>query len=145
MTLSLPNALSNNTNADATKVQANLDAIVDYINTYAILKDASVAFTGVQSGPASDPTTSNQLARKAYVDATVAAAAPTLGGDLTGTTTNAQLAVGAVVNADVNASAAISYSKLAGVLHTGSASNAQVTISTSAPSGGAAGDLWFKY
>lgn len=31
--------------------------------------DASVAFTGVPSGPATDPSSANQLARKAYVDA----------------------------------------------------------------------------
>lgn len=33
-----------------------------------VLSDATVAFTAIPSGPASDPTTANQLTRKSYVD-----------------------------------------------------------------------------
>jgi hypothetical protein len=68
---SVPNNFSNNTAADAEEVDANFAALVSYINTNCVLKDASVAFTAVPSGPASDPSSDNQLARKAYVDARV--------------------------------------------------------------------------
>lgn len=143
MTLAIPNSLANGTNADASKVKQNFDEVASYVNTNAILKDASVSFTGVPVGPATDPTTDNMLARKAYVDSAVLAGA--LGGDLSGTVGNAAIAAGAIVNADVNASAAIAYSKLTGVLHNGTTTNALVTISTSTPSGGSDGDIWFKY
>lgn len=77
MSLTIPNTLTNGTNADASKVKQNFDEVASYVNTNAILKDASVAFTGVPSGPATDPTTDNQLARKAYVDAEITAATAT--------------------------------------------------------------------
>lgn len=66
---SVPNNFSNNTAADAEEVDANFAALVSYINTNCVLKDASVAFTAVPSGPATDPATDNEFARKAYVDA----------------------------------------------------------------------------
>lgn len=71
-TVSVPNNFSNNTAADAEEVDANFAALVSYINTHCVLKDASVAFTAVPSGPASDPSSDNQLTRKAYVDALTA-------------------------------------------------------------------------
>lgn len=39
----------------------------------------------------------------------------------------------------------IPYTKLTGVLTNASGTNATVTVSTSAPTGGSAGDFWFKY
>lgn len=59
--------------------------------------------------------------------------------------TSAKIADGTIVNADVNASAAITYSKLAGVYTNGGSTNPVITISTSAPTGGSTGDVWFKY
>lgn len=54
--------------AKASEVNQNFTDLVGFINTEAIHRDASIAFTGIPSGPASDPTTSNQFARKEYVD-----------------------------------------------------------------------------
>ena len=71
-TLSIPNSFTNNTNADATQVNANFTAVATFANTEAIQRDGTVAFTAVPSGPATDPTTANQLTRKSYVDAAVA-------------------------------------------------------------------------
>jgi len=70
-TLTLPNLASEFANGqanDGTEVFANFSAIKDFIDGEVIQKDASVAFTGLVSGPASDPTSDNHLARKRYVD-----------------------------------------------------------------------------
>ncbi len=56
-----------------------------------------------------------------------------------------KIADGTIVNADINASAAVAASKLAGVFTTASGANKTITISTAAPTGGADGDIWFKY
>lgn len=66
--VTVPNTLANGTTADAADVQANFDALVSWINTNAIRKDGTIAFTAVPTGPASDPSSDNQLARKKYVD-----------------------------------------------------------------------------
>lgn len=67
-TLSVPNSFTPGANADAAQVNANYSAIVTYVNAQCIVKDASLAFTNVPSGPSSDPITANQLSRKQYVD-----------------------------------------------------------------------------
>jgi hypothetical protein len=67
--VSVPNSFSNGTTADAPEVNANFAALVSWINTNAMHVDGSKAFAGTPSGPAADPTTANQLTRKAYVDA----------------------------------------------------------------------------
>lgn len=59
--------------------------------------------------------------------------------------TSAKIADGTIVNADINAAAAISQSKLAGIYTDGGSTNHTITISTASPTGGAAGDIWFKY
>ena len=53
----------------ADNVDQNFTDLVNWINTNAVHLDGSKAFTAVPSGPATDPTSANQLARKAYVDA----------------------------------------------------------------------------
>lgn len=58
------------TDSDATKVNQNFDDIIDFINGQVIQKDGSLAFDEIPSGPAEDPTTINQFARKGYVDQT---------------------------------------------------------------------------
>jgi len=78
-TLSIPNSFTNGTNADALQVNANFAAVATFANTEAVQRDASVAFTAVPSGPGVDPTTVNQLTRKSYVDAKVAAFVPAAG------------------------------------------------------------------
>jgi microcystin-dependent protein len=57
----------------AAPVMQNLNDILTWINTNAVHLDGSKAFTAVPSGPASDPVSANQLARKAYVDAVLPA------------------------------------------------------------------------
>jgi hypothetical protein len=57
------------TPAVADNVDQNFTDIVNWVNTNAVHLDGSKAFTAVPSGPASDPTSANQLTRKAYVDA----------------------------------------------------------------------------
>lgn len=52
----------------ASEVNQNFDDLFNEVNTNMIHRDGSVAFTGIPSGPASDPTTDNEFTRKAYVD-----------------------------------------------------------------------------
>lgn len=66
----MPYTFTGGTAAVAAEVNANLQTLVTWITDNAMQKDGSVAFTAVPSGPASDPTSANQLTRKAYVDAT---------------------------------------------------------------------------
>lgn len=61
------------TPAIADNVDQNFTDLTTWINTNAVHLDASKAFTSVPSGPASDPSSDNQLARKAYVDRKVSA------------------------------------------------------------------------
>jgi hypothetical protein len=68
----VPNNFTVGTPAVADDVDANFSAIVNWINTNAVHLDASKAFSSVPSGPTGiDPTTDNQLTRKAYVDARI--------------------------------------------------------------------------
>lgn len=67
--VSVPNNFVAGSPAVADHVDANFTAIVNWINTNAVHLDASKAFTSVPSGPAgADPTSADQLTRKAYVD-----------------------------------------------------------------------------
>lgn len=59
---------ANGTNADGTQVNSNFTSVVNFLNTETIQRDASIAFTAIPSLPATDPTTDNQVVRKAYVD-----------------------------------------------------------------------------
>lgn len=69
--LNLPATITNGTANDATQVMQDFNAIVSWINTNVTHLDASKAFTGIPSGPATDPTSANQFTRKAYVDALI--------------------------------------------------------------------------
>lgn len=68
--VSVPNNFVAGTPSVADDVDANFAAVVAWINANAVHLDGSKAFTAVPSGPASDPSSDNQLARKAYVDKT---------------------------------------------------------------------------
>lgn len=94
--VSVSNTFTNGTAADAPEVNANFSSLVTWINTNAVHLDGSKAFTAVPSGPAANPTSDNQLARKKYVDDSIAAINLSVGGDLSGTTANAQIVAGAV-------------------------------------------------
>ena len=54
--------------AKSSEVNQNFTDLVTFLNTNAITADAAKAFTAVPSGPSTDPTSGNHLARKAYVD-----------------------------------------------------------------------------
>lgn len=56
------------TDIEAAKVNQNFDDLVGYMNSSLMTKDGGTAFTGIPSGPATYPTTANQLTRKQYVD-----------------------------------------------------------------------------
>lgn len=59
-----------NQTAVAADVNANFNNLKSYIDANCILKDASLDFTSIPAGPASDPVDANDLARKQYVDTT---------------------------------------------------------------------------
>jgi microcystin-dependent protein len=69
--VSVPNNFTAGLPSVADDVDANFTAVVNWINTNAVHLDASKAFANVPSGPSSDPTSADQLARKAYVDAII--------------------------------------------------------------------------
>lgn len=55
-------------NVESAKFNQNYTDLCNYINENVVLKNGSVAFTGVPTGPGIDPSTANHLVRKAYVD-----------------------------------------------------------------------------
>jgi hypothetical protein len=59
-----------NTLIQASQANTNFADLVTFLNSSTMHRDASAAFTAVPSGPALDPTSANQLARKSYVDKT---------------------------------------------------------------------------
>lgn len=59
------------TTIESAEANTNFNDLVSFLNTSVMHRDASSAFTAVPAGPATDPTTANQLTRKAYVDAQV--------------------------------------------------------------------------
>lgn len=63
------------------EANTNFSDLVTFLNTDVMHRDASSAFTAIPSGPASDPSTANQLSRKAYVDAQILANKMFVGGD----------------------------------------------------------------
>lgn len=62
----------------ASEANINFANLVNFLNSNVIQKDASLAFTNIPSGPASDPTTANQFTRKAYVDAATSSISSTV-------------------------------------------------------------------
>jgi hypothetical protein len=120
--------------------------------------NASAAITLTKLGTGVLPTTitvaSANLVDGTIVDADINAAAAITKTKIsgtaitaadTGTVTSTMIADGTILNADVNASAGITAGKLAGVFTTASGANKTITISTASPTGGADGDIWFKY
>lgn len=53
---------------ESAKVNQNFDDLVSFLQTDTVHVDASNAFTAVPSGPATNPSSDNQLTRKKYVD-----------------------------------------------------------------------------
>ena len=130
--------------ADGTIVDAD-------VNASAAIAKTKISGTAITAGD-TGTVTSTMIADGTIVDADInASAAVALSKLATGalptaiTVASANLVDGTIVNADVNASAGITSGKLAGVFTTASGANRTITISTSAPSGGSDGDIWFKY
>jgi len=67
-TAAVSNVFTNGSNADAVQVNSNFTSLVNFLNTDVITRDATVAFTVIPSGPATNPTLDNQFTRKYYVD-----------------------------------------------------------------------------
>lgn len=63
------------TDIESAEVNQNFDDVVDYVNGEVIVRDASMAFTAIPSGPGTDPTSANQFTRKQYVDNQITASA----------------------------------------------------------------------
>jgi len=61
------------------------------------------------------------------------------------TVASANIVSDTIVNSDINSAANIAATKLDGVFTTQSGNNKLITISSSGPSGGADGDIWFEY
>ena len=61
------------------------------------------------------------------------------------TVASANIVDGTIVNADISGTAAVAASKLLGVQLSQSGTNNSTTFSTSSPTGGSNGDIWFKY
>jgi hypothetical protein len=115
-------------NADATQVNANFAALVNFINAEVVQRDGSIAFTAIPTLPASDPTLANQAARKAYVDSVVTSGTAVVANGAITTAkladdavTSAKILNGTIVSADL-ADGAVTVGKLAA----GSVSNAKL-------------------
>lgn len=67
-TASVPYTFAPSTLILSSEVNGNFAELVSFLNTEVIHKDASVAFTAVPSGPATDPSSDNQLVRLAYMN-----------------------------------------------------------------------------
>jgi len=139
--LSIPNSFTNGSNADALQVNANFAAVATFANTEAVQRDASVAFTAVPSGPGVDPTTVNQLTRKSYVDAKVAAYVPAAGSialsQLAANSVDSSKIVDASIAGGDIAAATITGSNIAGATIAGSNIAANTVTAANTTFGGA--------
>lgn len=66
--VSITNTFVPGTDIESAEVNQNFTDVKDFIDTYVVKRNASTAFTSIPSGPATDPTTSDQFTRKQYVD-----------------------------------------------------------------------------
>lgn len=67
-TASITYTFANGTNADGTQVNSNFTSILNFLNTEAIQRDGTTAFTAIPLLPSTTPTLDNHAVRKAYVD-----------------------------------------------------------------------------
>jgi hypothetical protein len=67
-TVSKPYTFAAGDTIESSKVNDDFDALYTAANNTLVHVDASKSFTGVPSGPATDPTSDNQFTRKRYVD-----------------------------------------------------------------------------
>ena len=94
-TVSVTNAFVNGAANDGPQVTANFTDLTSYINANCITKDGATSLTALLSGPATDPTSANHLARKQYVDDRVGMVSVTTAqGNLTTTAANTYQNIG---------------------------------------------------
>ena len=67
-TLSVTNQFAADTPAVADEVNENFSDVVDFVNNDVVHADGTVAFEAHPTGPATNPSSDNQYARKKYVD-----------------------------------------------------------------------------
>ena len=67
-TVTVTNSFVNGNANDGPQVTQNFTDLTSYINANCITKDGGLALTALLTGPATDPTSDNHLARKKYVD-----------------------------------------------------------------------------
>ena len=87
-TVSVSNSFVAGTDIESAEVNQNFDDLTGYLNSEVIVRDASVAFTAIPSGPGTDPTNGNQFTRKQYVDNAVNTLDTDLQGQITTNTTD---------------------------------------------------------
>lgn len=134
-TVSIPYTFTNGSqNADATQVNANFSALATFLNTEAIQRDASVAFTQIPLLPATSPTLDNHATRKAYVDSFFPVTAANITDGVVGTleladnaVTSAKILDGAVNTAELADSAVTTAKILDGNVTTAKILDANVT------------------
>jgi hypothetical protein len=91
-TSSVTHTFANAATIEAAEHNTNFDDLVNFLNNQVAHLDGTKVFTAIPSGPASDPTTDNQFARKAYVDNQVGAGGHTHPfSEITGTATASQI------------------------------------------------------
>lgn len=67
-TAAIPHTFVPNTPAQSGDVNSNFDTVETFLNGSVAHLDGTKVFTGIPSGPNSDPTTANQFVRKSYAD-----------------------------------------------------------------------------
>lgn len=115
--------------------------IADSNVTTAKIQDDAVTAAKIVAGAVS----TSELADTSVTTAKIADSSVTTAKIADSAVTSAKIADATIVNADISGTAAIAQTKLAGVYTDGGSTNHTITISTASPTGGAAGDIWFKY
>lgn len=112
--LTIPTSLADGQALSAAPVKGNFDAVATWVNTNAVQLDGSKPMTGELVGTGADPTSANQYARKAYVDAIITGTGIIGATQLaTGAVTSTKILDDTILNADINSAAGIALTKLA--------------------------------
>jgi len=125
--LTIPTSIIDGQALSAAPVKGNFDAVATWVNTNTVQLDGSKPMTGELVGTGADPTSANQYARKAYVDAIITGTGIITATQLgTGAVTSTKILDDTILNADINSAAGIALTKLATgtvatvVMHNGS-------------------------
>lgn len=125
--LVIPTSITDGQPLSGAPVKGNFDAVATWVNTNAVHLDGSKPMIGELVGTGADPTSANQYARKAYVDAIITGTGIITATQLgTGAVTSTKILDDTILNADINSAAGIALTKLATstaatvVMHNGS-------------------------